>query len=196
MEYIKGEKHIQLPAVDYTLDKPTLKALEGRKSGRNYKPDAELSVQEISNLIWATYGKNRSDGKGTAPLLWNVGVFAATKHGIYKHNSEDNSLNLITETDIRDKITSQGFVKEAPVVFIFTINTDDMTQSWVDETGGKMFYVGNQLGTVSQNLYVYASATDLATVAVSWFNHDVVTGYLDVKGNEKTYLVQPVGREK
>ena len=41
------------------LDTDFMKALQTRCSCREYDPEKELSLQELSNLLWAAYGNNR-----------------------------------------------------------------------------------------------------------------------------------------
>ena len=48
------------------LNKPELnsdfmKALQTRKSCREYDPNKELTLQELSNLLWCAYGNNRQN---------------------------------------------------------------------------------------------------------------------------------------
>ena len=193
MNYINGQKYIKLPEISFPEEKSLFYALSERKTERKYDLSKNLSLQDLSNLIWAAYGPNRENEKKTAPLLWKPGLYLATAHGIYQHNNEEHTLNLINKEDIREIITSQDFVQTAHVNIILTIDTDDMTQHWVPYTGGKEFYIGNQLTYISQNIYLAAVGLGMATCAISWFNHDDVSQKLKLKDNNKAHLVHSVG---
>lgn len=196
MKYINNQPFIQLPQPDLSSAKSLEYALQNRMSERAFNTDKELSLQDLSNLIWATYGVNRDNEKGTAPLLWKVGFYVATEHGIYKHDVKSHSLTLIESADVRSKLSDNKWAHNAPAVFIFTIDTDDMSQHWVDYTGGKNYYIGNMHGYMSQNLYLAASGLDMATCAISWYHHKEVDEMLGLKGNDQSGLIQAVGYRK
>ena len=60
---------IKLSAPNKTGGKPLMQALSERKSSRNFV-DKELSIDVLSNLMWAANGFNRDD-KRTAPTANN-----------------------------------------------------------------------------------------------------------------------------
>jgi len=56
---------IKLPEPEKNIGKPLMQALNERKSSREFS-NKELSLQQLSNLLWAANGFNRED-KRTAP---------------------------------------------------------------------------------------------------------------------------------
>ena len=60
---------IKLPEPEKNIGKPLMQALNERKSSREFS-DKELSLQQLSNLLWAANGFNRED-KRTAPTARN-----------------------------------------------------------------------------------------------------------------------------
>ena len=62
---------IRLPAPQKKGGMSLMEALNSRKTIRKYQ-DKELSLQQISNLLWAACGVNRPDGKRTAPTAVNA----------------------------------------------------------------------------------------------------------------------------
>lgn len=75
---------IKLSAPNKTGGKPLMQALSERKSSRNFV-DKELSIDVLSNLMWAANGFNRDD-KRTAPTANNkqeIELYVAIKSGVY-----------------------------------------------------------------------------------------------------------------
>ena len=57
---------VKLPAPQKKGGMPLMEALNARKTIRKYEAK-ELSMQQISDLLWAAFGVNRKDGKGRLP---------------------------------------------------------------------------------------------------------------------------------
>jgi len=60
---------VKLPIPDRSGGKPLMEALNQRRSTRTFQ-EKELSLQQLSNLLWAANGFNRDD-KRTAPTANN-----------------------------------------------------------------------------------------------------------------------------
>ncbi len=69
MGYSLSAQDIKLPDPDRTGGKPLMQALNERKSVRSYR-DKELTIRQLSDLLWAANGFNRDD-KRTAPTANN-----------------------------------------------------------------------------------------------------------------------------
>ena len=63
-------KTIKLNTPDKNRGSAVMKALSDRHSDREYATK-ELSLQDLSDLLWAANGINRPDGKRTAPSALN-----------------------------------------------------------------------------------------------------------------------------
>ena len=57
---------VNLPAVQKTGGMSLMEALQNRQSQRSFS-SKELSLQQMSNLLWAAYGINRPNGYRTVP---------------------------------------------------------------------------------------------------------------------------------
>lgn len=74
-----------------------MEALATRHSERDFSAK-ELTMQELSDLLWATCGKNRPDGKLTAPTAMNkqeIRVYVFTAKGVSEYLPQTNQLPLI-----------------------------------------------------------------------------------------------------
>ena len=77
-------KVIKLNAPDKTRGSAVMKALNDRRSEREYSSE-RLRPQDLSDLLWAANGINRDDGKRTAPSTRNfqaVDVYAVFPEGV------------------------------------------------------------------------------------------------------------------
>jgi len=93
---------IKLPEPEKNIGKPLMQALNERKSSREFS-DKELSLQQLSNLLWAANGFNRED-KRTAPTARNcqeLELYVVLKEGIYFYNAKEYQLSLIKKGDYR-----------------------------------------------------------------------------------------------
>ncbi|MDR1416986.1 MAG: SagB/ThcOx family dehydrogenase [Prevotellaceae bacterium] len=149
-------QNIKLPAPQQNGGKPLMEALSQRKSAREFDAKA-LSEQTLSNLLWAAYGFNR-DGMRTVPSANNkqeFEVYAVTEKGAYLYNAKENTLELVSDKDLRSQTGKQGFVTTAPLNLVFAYDTKAMP----DE---KVAYA--DCGFISQNVYLYCASEGLATV--------------------------------
>ena len=67
---MNAQKQIKLNAPNKSRGTAVMKALSERHSVREFSTK-ELSLQDLSDLLWAANGINRSDGKRTAPSAMN-----------------------------------------------------------------------------------------------------------------------------
>lgn len=96
-------------------------ALAARRSWREFGPE-KLSLEELSGVLWATAGENRTDGRLTAPsalALYPVGVYALFEEGIYRYDNHAGTLVRIVEGDHRSAAGRQPFVETAPLNLVY-----------------------------------------------------------------------------
>ena len=78
-------------------------ALAARRSWREFGPE-KLSLEELSGVLWAAAGENRTDGKLTAPsalALYPITVYAVFEEGIYRYDGREQTLTRVAEGDHR-----------------------------------------------------------------------------------------------
>ncbi|MDX9932440.1 MAG: SagB/ThcOx family dehydrogenase [Bacteroidales bacterium] len=187
---------INLPAPVTTGGKPLMDVLSERHSGREFL-DSAMSDQQISNLLWAAYGVNRSEsGKRTAPSARNMqefDIYVALKKGLYRWNSANNQLEPIKSGDFRGRIGRQTFVASASLVLIFVADYDRMGKM---EEASKEFYSAADCGYISQNVYLFAASENLSTVVLGSVERESVAQLLGLKTTQKIVFAQPVGFSK
>jgi SagB-type dehydrogenase family enzyme len=188
-----GAQNITLPKPVKTGGKPLMNALSDRQTTRTFSTQ-ELSQAQLSNLLWAANGVNRTDGKRTAPSASNcqeIDIYVFLKTGVYLYNPAANTLESIEKGDRRDEVGRQTFIKNAPVVLVYVANWDKMAR-YKDRPEDQQFYAGTDVGFVSQNVYLYAASENMSTVVLGMVNRDKLAKLLKLK-NGKVMLGQPVG---
>ena len=172
---------------------PLMEALAKRKTNREFS-QAELTKQQLSNLLWAAAGINREDGRRTAPTARNaqqIEIYILNKEGAYLYLPKEHALQLITSGDHRTKGASQERFQECPLMLIFVANYVKM-DGFSDEA--RDLYGCTDTGNISQNVYLYCASEGLATCALGSIHREELKTLF--KFNGKAILGQSVGVEK
>ena len=156
-------KVIKLNAPDKTRGAALMKALSDRQSIREYAPDA-LNPQDLSDLLWAANGVNRTDGKRTAPSCRNfqdVEIYVILPEGAYYYDATEHALNPVVSGDYRGAVAAgQEFAKTAPLSIVLVA---DMTKYGNMSENSKLM-AAVDVGIVSQNINLACAGLGLATV--------------------------------
>jgi SagB-type dehydrogenase family enzyme len=188
-------KSIELPKPQTEGGKPLMQALKERKTSRQFSGE-KLSMQTLSNMLWAGFGINRPDGKRTAPSAMNkqeIDIYVATAEGLYLYDAKANMLIGILAEDIRAATGTQSFVKDAPVNLIFIADFSKMGNG-PDEQ--KQFYAAADTGYISQNVYLYCASEGLATVVRGSVDKPALAAIMKLPDSKKIILAQTVGYPK
>lgn len=170
-------------------------ALEKRCTERSFS-EKELSLQQLSNLLWAAAGVNRPDSeKRTAPTAHNdqeIDVYVAMKNGLYLYNAKDHVLDFIHANDIRRQTGKQKFTGTAPINLIYVSDYEKMK----GDEESKKFYSATDTGFISQNVYLYCAAEGLATVVRGWVDREELAVVMNLRSGQHIVLAQTVGYTK
>jgi len=94
---------IELPTPQKTGGMPIMEALAKRATVRSFDT-TDISIQQLSNLLWASFGVNRPDGKRTAPSANNkqeIDIYVLLKNGAFIYDAANNKLNQVISDDLR-----------------------------------------------------------------------------------------------
>lgn len=189
-----ADKVVKLPKPNLNRTGAVMKALSERQSTREYASKA-LSLADLSDLLWAANGINRSDsGKRTASSAMNkqdVDVYVVLPEGTYLYDAKNHELNLVAEGDHRGAVAGgQAFVKTAPVslVLISDISRFGDAKSARNQLMGAM-----DAGIVSQNISLFCSSANLATVPRASMDFDQLKKLLKLKETQMPMMNHPVG---
>jgi len=176
--------------------KPLMQALSLRKSVREFS-EKDLSTRELSNLLWAACGVNRKEtGKRTAPTAFNnqeISIYVIKKDGASVYMPETHMLKSLTEKDLRELAGTQGYVKTAPVNFIYVSDFSKMDS--ISENLREIISYADT-GFISQNVYLYCASEGLATVIRASVDKDKLSKALGLNKDQHIILAQSIGYPK
>ncbi|MDR2969372.1 MAG: SagB/ThcOx family dehydrogenase [Tannerellaceae bacterium] len=184
---------IKLNAPDKTKGDAMMKVFGERQSIREYA-QRELTPQDLSDLLWATNGINRPDGKRTAPTARNVqdvDVYVAMKEGVYLYDAKEHALKPVSAGDYREAVGgSQDFVKEAPVSLLLVTDLSRLGDA-SSEQAKLMGAV--DVGIVCQNINLACAGLGLATVPRATMDQETLRKALKLKESQLLLMNNPVG---
>ncbi|MFH1397889.1 MAG: nitroreductase family protein [Candidatus Omnitrophota bacterium] len=189
-------KTIQLLAPQTEGGKSLMQSLKERKSLREFSPK-ELTLQVISDLLWAANGINRPDsGHHTAPTAMNlqeIDIYIAKADGLYLFDAKANVLIQVTAEDIRFLTGRQPFVKDAPINLIFVADLSKMSRMSAEDV---LFYSGTDTGFISQNVYLYCASAGLVTVVRGMIDKPSLSKAMKLRPDQRITLAQTIGYPK
>lgn len=200
---VMSEK-IKLPPPDYQLNCDLNKALQDRRSVREYR-DGEITGKEIGQLLWAAQGVTSVGGYRTAPsagalypleTLLVVGKAEGLTPGVYRYDPREHTLAKIKNGDVRRPLSEaslgQTWMSSSAVMVVFTAIYPRTTDRY-GERGRR--YVHMEAGHAGQNVLLSAVALNLGAVVVAAFDDAGVAGVLGLPEEEAPLYIMPVGRK-
>jgi len=168
------------------------KALLERKSFRSYDAARKLSQEEVSRLLWATTGVNRTDNKRTVPSArasYPVDVLVALPEGVYLYEPKGHVLKRILSEDIRSKIPNQDGFRSAAMIALYVINKDRVLS-------GKTEWADLEIGCMGQSLFLEAVALGLGSCIFASIATESVAKTVGLKDSQTLRIAQAVGKAK
>ena len=186
---------IKLSAPQTKGGKAIMEAFNDRRSDREYS-SKELSIEDISNLLWAACGINRPDGRRTSPTARNmqeIDVYLLNKDGAYLYVPQENLLRPIYTGDLREALANgQDFVKSSPICLLIVGDVSKFGEP--NDRSTKMMFCDG--GIVSQNINMFCAGHNLATVTRGMMDEKVLRNALKLTDTQYLILNNPVGYKK
>jgi SagB-type dehydrogenase family enzyme len=174
-------------------------ALAQRRSVRSFTEE-KLTLEEISQLLWAAQGMTANWGGRTAPsagALYPLEVYVATADGLYHYAPQGHKAIIESQDDLRQGLWEAGLkqdaIRSAPVVFVIT--------AIEERTAGKYGsraerYVKLEAGHACQNILLQAVALNLGAVPIGAFYDDQVQAVLSLPADHEPLYLIPVGHPR
>lgn len=197
-------QEVELPSPDRSGDVSLEESIEDRRSRREYG-DAPLSLDDLGQLLWAAQGITEP-GRGlraapSAGALYPVEIYVVAgrvrnlPEGVYRYRPAGHRLVRAAEGDRRrdlaDAALGQSWVRRAPAVIVLAGVYERTAGRYGDRARR---YVRMEVGAVSENVYLQATARRLATVLVGAFHDDRVQAVLELPDDHAPLGLMPVGR--
>ena len=177
--------------------------LKSRASVREYD-DRALTLQEISQILWAAQGITRNWGGRTAPsagALYPIRLYLAVENvdgldvGSWEYDPHEHSLKMVKEGELlwelKNAALGQECVGNAPVVLLIAAFPEITRAKYHDRT---MRYVDTEVGCICQSVYLQCETLGLGTVAVGAFTDEMVSEIISTEADPR--LLMPIGSRK
>jgi SagB-type dehydrogenase family enzyme len=192
-------KTIQLPPPltkgEISLEEAILK----RRSQRSFAKK-KLSWQEISQLLWACQGITagklgfRFRAAPSAGALYPMEIYLLNEEGLFHYLPEENKLEIVSEKDLRNDLSSQalgqGAVKQAPIDIVICAIYERVTRKYADRG---IRYVHIEAGHIAQNIHLQAVTLGLSSVPIGAFDDQGVKKVLSLPKDQQPLYIIPVG---
>lgn len=200
---VTTEIKIKLPAPVYDSTTSIEKALKQRRSIRQYK-DETMTLQQVSQLLWAAQGITSPDGLRTAPSaggLYPLEIYLVSGNvqdlpaGVYHYLPAENALQLLVKGDKRAALTAaalqQNSIKLAPVDIVITAVYARTTKKY-GHRGKRYAYI--EVGHAAQNVCLQAASLRFGTVTIGAFDESAFRAILTLPKEEVPLYIMPVGK--
>jgi hypothetical protein len=171
--------------------------LKHRSSAKidDFYPD-ELSLQELSTILWAGSGLNRREKGWTVPMAMGfppyVKIYVAGDKGIWLYNWEAHSLKEISKENVKTKIGKQPYVGRASNILILVSDPQGLKSFNSPEARAEFAYV--LTGAMTQNIYLTTSALKLKSRYLKGLNKEFIQKALSLKEGEEPICLMMVGK--
>jgi len=199
---------IELPSPALDRNKSIVKALQQRKTIREIS-ERKLSLQVLSNLLWAANGVNRKKGPfgipgrtaASASNSQEIDLYVALQEGVYLYDALYHTLIPVFAGDLRTMAIGHGqadFVAKAPVQLIYIVdvhklsNTSGYQEPGLQDPEIQKSYYYIDTGLIAGNVYLYAASQGLA----SWFhncNKSGLAAKLTLRADQRVLFGHTVG---
>ena len=194
--YSQELTEVKLNAPNKSRGSAVMKALSDRHSVREYDTK-DISLQDLSDLLWAANGINRPDNMRTAPSAMNrqeIDVYVINKDGAYLYDEVNNVLKPISKGDYRKAVAAQqDFAATAPISIVLVANLEKLGDPTKE---GTRMTASFDAGIVCQNINIFCSAVGLATVPRGSMNQEELRAALKLSDTQIISINNPVGYPK
>lgn len=198
-----SKERIILPAPHIVGAKSVAEALWLRKSGRECSLRA-LSLQDLSNILWAANGINRTDeGRRTAPSALNVQdicLYVFLPEGVYLYESATHSLSLKADGDQRHIIAgkpsparSQEYAADFPATLLMVSDLERFEMP-IDDSIRQMAAI--DAGIVSENISLFCASVGFITVPRVSMDKAAISQLLHLQETQIPIINNPIGYKK
>ncbi len=175
-------------------------AIARRRSVREFRREA-LTVQELSQLLWAAQGITHREGLRAAPsagALYPLELYVATPDGFFHYEPQPHRLRRRAGGDLRPAICraalEQDAIREAPAVFVIAAVYERTAGKYGE--GRSPRYVHIEVGHAAQNLLLEAVALGLGGVPIGAFYDTELHQALSLPREERPLYLIPVGHPR
>lgn len=199
----ESNRSVKLPAPVLKGQISLVETLEKRRSIRSFGDEA-LTIDEISQLLWAAQGITDDDGFRTAPsagALYPLELYIVSRNvaglapGVYNYAPWQHELIKVGDkevfTELTEKALMQSWAQRSAAIIVISAVYERTTVKY-GQRGIR--YVHMEVGCAAQNIYLQATSLSLGTTFIGAFDDEKVKSILNLADDEQPLSVMPVGR--
>jgi len=199
-------ENVGLPAPDFRSGNSIEVVLKARRTRRDFF-DKELTLKQVSQMLWAGQGVTADWGGRSAPsakstyplsLFLIASKVAGLEAGEYQYVPGDRTpvhqLKPIKEVELQQAIfeaMKESSFKNAPAIIVITGNMDKMAESYGGIPHDKEVYL--EAGHVGENLYLQAESLKLGLVTISGFDEAKIRDLVTIPATDTIIYLVPFG---
>jgi SagB-type dehydrogenase family enzyme len=192
------EERFALPAPKTKGSMSLEEAIANRRSVRDFAPNVNLTIGQLSQILWAAQGITEPARKfrasPSAGALYPMDVFAALPGGFYQYLPASHELLRRKEGDLRktlaDSALGQKCISTAAVDFVITTTVKRCSVKYGDRAPR---YCMNEAGLIAENASLQAVTLGLGSVIVGAFYDEKVQAAMGLKPDEEPQLIMALG---
>jgi hypothetical protein len=206
-----GLKTIKLNEPNKARGLPFMETLSVKASTREWS-DRDLSLQDISDLLWAANGINRPDEKkytaSSAQNAHDVDLYLFMRDGVYRYDADAHALEPVLAGDFRSQLmmTPPPRPKEAggppppppppsnPPIQIILVS--DVSRFKFGPPELKPEWGAIDAGIVSQNISLFCATTGIKTRPRASVDKEKIKSLLNLNDTQYVFLNHPIGYSK
>ncbi len=201
--------NISLPSPELRSSSSIESVLKGRRTRRDFM-DTELTLKQVSQMLWAAQGVTVDWGGRTTPSAkstYPLSVFliankvSGLEPGEYQYIPGDRTpihqlrpLKLVDLKKALFETLNESSFRNAPAVLVITGNMGKMAESYGGIPHDKEVYL--EAGHAGQNLYLQAESLKLGVVTISGFDEEKVLDLVTIPDTDTIIYLIPFGIPK
>ena len=150
-----------LPKPNIQGGKPLMESIAQRQSHRDMTADGKVSKQQ------------------------ELSVYVVTPEGVSLYDAAANTLEKVSDADLRQLVGMQQFAIDCPLNILFVVDTTLQPDASM---------LGYTAGAASQNVYLYCASEGLKTVLRASFAREELQKALNLPANKRVLFIQTVGK--
>ncbi len=173
-------------------------AIDHRASAnQNTFPSGELTQQELSTILWAASGHNRTGKLWTVPMAMGrppyCKIYLTNREGVYLYDWREHALVQVSDENVHSRIPTQPFAKNAPVNLYIVEDGEQMAQM-NGPTAAEFPLV--LAGAMSQNIYLASQGLWVGARMAYSINRDEAAKAFKLDPRDKALFVIVLGKNQ
>ena len=194
---------VTLPAPGTASSLTIEQTLARRRSIRSFA-NVPLTLEQLSQLLWAAQGVSHSLGFRTTPsagalypleIYLLAGTVTGLAQGVYKYRADGHNLVQTGGGDLRADTASaafgQSWIAEGAAIMVIAAV---FRRTEIKYGARAERYVHMEAGHAAQNVYLEAVAQGLGTTVVGAFDDDRIHTLIGMEKDEAPLSLLPIGQ--